>query len=151
MYRSFIACLLAGSIGLIDVTQAVGQQNCKPALTIKEVKFSGMQPPTGERRWTAVVSVDASRCTTTAGFFEIGFSRQKENGGRRSRRALLDRQRSSVPLRQMTEVRPQTTNLHAVLTVIRSITCDPRATFDRSNSSPIPAYGTAAAEDGAMS
>ena len=34
--------------------------------------------------------------------------------GRRSRRALLDRQRSSVPLRQMTEVRPQTTNLHAV-------------------------------------
>src|SRR6476619_1658900 len=71
--------------------------------------------------------------------------------GRRSRRALLDRQRSSVPLRQMTEVRPQTTNLHAVLTVIRSITCDPRATFDRSNSSPIPAYGTAAAEDGPMS
>ena len=81
MYRSFIACRPAGSIGLIDVTQAVGQQNCKPALTIKEVKFSGMQPPTGERRWTAVVSVDASRCTTTAGFFEIGFSRQKENGG----------------------------------------------------------------------
>ena len=81
MYRSFIACLLAGSIGLIDVTQAVGQQDCKPALAIKEVQFSGMQPPTGERRWTAVVSVDASRCTTTAGFFEIGFSRQKENGG----------------------------------------------------------------------
>jgi hypothetical protein len=81
MYRSCIACLLAGSMGLIAVTQAVGQQSCKPALAIKEVEFSGMQPPTGERRWTAIVSVDASRCTTTAGFFEIGFSRQKENGG----------------------------------------------------------------------
>ena len=70
MNRSCIACLLAGSIGLIDVTQAVGQQACKPTLAFKEVQFSGMQPPTGERRWTAVVSVDASRCT-----------RQKENGG----------------------------------------------------------------------
>ena len=80
MYRSCIACLLAGSIGLIGVTQAVGQQSCKPALVIKEVKFSGMQPPTGERRWTAVVSVDASRCTTTSGRFGIVFSRQKENG-----------------------------------------------------------------------
>jgi hypothetical protein len=73
--------VLAGSIGLIDVTQAVGQQACKPTLAFKEVQFSGMQPPTGERRWSAVVSVDASRCATTAGFFEIGFSRQKENGG----------------------------------------------------------------------
>jgi hypothetical protein len=81
MYRSCIACLLAGSLGLIGVTHAVGQPSCKPALVIKEVNFSGMQPPTGERRWTAVVAVDASRCTTTAGFFEIGFSRQKENGG----------------------------------------------------------------------
>ena len=33
-----------------------------------------------ERKWTAVVSVDASRCATTAGSFEIIFSRQKENG-----------------------------------------------------------------------
>jgi hypothetical protein len=81
MNRSCIACLLAGSMGLIDVTQAVGQQACKPTLAFKEVQFSEMQPSTGERRWTAVVSVDASRCATTAGFFEIGFSRQKENGG----------------------------------------------------------------------
>ena len=40
-----------------------------------------MQPPTLERRWTAVVSVDASRCAVnTGGYFEIGFSRLKENG-----------------------------------------------------------------------
>jgi hypothetical protein len=39
-----------------------------------------MRPPTLERRWTAIVSVDASRCATTAGHFELGFSRLKENG-----------------------------------------------------------------------
>ena len=71
--------------------------------------------------------------------------------GRRSRRVLLDRERSSVPLRQMTEVLPYMTNLHAVPTCIHSITCDPRANFDRSNSSPIPACGPATAENGPMS
>jgi hypothetical protein len=45
---------------------------CKPTLTFKEVKFSQMQPPTLERKWTAIVSADASRCATTAGYFEIG-------------------------------------------------------------------------------
>jgi hypothetical protein len=34
-----------------------------------------------ERRWTAVVSVDAARCApNSGGYFEIGFARQKENG-----------------------------------------------------------------------
>jgi len=80
MYRSFIFGLLAGSIGLISVTQAAGQQTCRPALAFKEVRFSAMQPPTMERKWTAVVSVDASRCTTTSGRFGIVFSRLKENG-----------------------------------------------------------------------
>jgi hypothetical protein len=35
--------------------------------------------PTMERKWTAVLSVDASRCATTSGRFGIVFSRQKEN------------------------------------------------------------------------
>ena len=39
-----------------------------------------MQPPTMERKWSAVLSVDASRCATTSGRFGIVFSRQKENG-----------------------------------------------------------------------
>ena len=40
-----------------------------------------MRPPTLERRWSAVVSVDASRCAVnTGGYLEIGFSRLKENG-----------------------------------------------------------------------
>jgi hypothetical protein len=33
-----------------------------------------------ERKWTAAVTVDASRCATTAGYFEVGFLREKENG-----------------------------------------------------------------------
>ena len=39
-----------------------------------------MQPPTLERTWTAVVSVDASACAAgSAGKFEIFFLRLKEN------------------------------------------------------------------------
>jgi hypothetical protein len=85
MYRSCIFGLLAGSIGLISVTQvspaqAAGLQTCRPALAFKEVRFSEMQPPTMKRKWTAVLSVDASRCATTSGRFGIVFSRLKENG-----------------------------------------------------------------------
>jgi hypothetical protein len=80
MYRSFISGILAGSIGLTGVTQAAGQQTCRPALAFKEVQFSEMQPPTMERKWTAVLSVDASRCATANGYFEIVFSRLKEYG-----------------------------------------------------------------------
>jgi hypothetical protein len=80
MHRSFILGLLAGAIGLIGVTPAAGQQTCRPALAFREVRFSPMQPPTMERTWTAVLSVDASSCATTAGSFEIRFSRLKEIG-----------------------------------------------------------------------
>ena len=79
MSRSYISAMLAGLIGLASVTQAAGGQVCKPTLAFKEAQFSPMQPPTLERRWTAIVSVDASRCATTAGYFEVGISRQKEN------------------------------------------------------------------------
>jgi hypothetical protein len=80
MYRSFIFWLLAGSIGLTSVTHAAGQRTCRPALAFKEVRFSQMRPPTMERKWSAVLSVDASRCATTSGRFGIGFSRLKETG-----------------------------------------------------------------------
>ena len=80
MYRSCISGLLAGTIGLIGLTQAVGREVCRPALAVTEVKFSEWQLPLMERRWTAVVSVDASRCAlNSGGYFEIGFARQKEN------------------------------------------------------------------------
>lgn len=79
MYRSCLFALLAGSMGLISATQAVGQPTCRPAMAFKEVRFSQMRPPTMERKWTAVLSVDASRCATTSGRFGIVFSRLKEN------------------------------------------------------------------------
>jgi hypothetical protein len=79
--RTCVFFLLAGSLGLIGLTQAYGgEQTCKPALAIKQVQLSAMQPPTMERKWTAIVSADASGCATTAGYFEAGFSRLKENG-----------------------------------------------------------------------
>lgn len=80
MYRSWMFGLVAGSIGLMSGAQATEAPTCRPALAFKEVRFSAMQPPTMERKWSAVLSVDASRCATTAGSFEIIFSRQKENG-----------------------------------------------------------------------
>ena len=80
MYRSCIIGLLAGSIGLMSATQAIGQQTCRPALAFKEIRFSEMKPPMLERKWTAVLSVDSSLCATTSGRFEIIFSRSKETG-----------------------------------------------------------------------
>jgi hypothetical protein len=81
MYGSCISGLLAGIMGLVSVTQAVGQQECRPTLALKEVHFSEMQPPTLERKWTAVVSINTSRCAANSeGYFEIVFSRLKEIG-----------------------------------------------------------------------
>lgn len=76
--RNVASILLAGTISLIGMTPVVGQQVCRPLLAVKDVQFSEMQPPTMERKWTAAVSVDASRCATTFGHFKIGFSRLKE-------------------------------------------------------------------------
>ncbi len=73
--------VLAATIGVAAVTQAgAGAPACKPALAFTEVRFSEMQPPTMERTWSATLSVEASRCATTSGRFEIMFTRQKENG-----------------------------------------------------------------------
>jgi hypothetical protein len=80
MKRARIVGLLACAIGLAGTAHAAGQQVCRPALAVSDVKFSAMQPPTMGRTWTAVVSVDASQCAAATGYFEIGFSRLKENG-----------------------------------------------------------------------
>jgi hypothetical protein len=80
MHRAMFG-FLAGAAWLISVPQVLAQQVCKPTLAFKEVKFSKMQPPTLKRTWTAVVSVDASRCAANStGHFEIVFSRLKEMG-----------------------------------------------------------------------
>jgi hypothetical protein len=78
--RSYVVALFAGGIALGCVTQAAGQPICRPNLWFEDVRFSQMQPPTLQRTWTAVLSVDASRCATGAGPFEILFFRLKESG-----------------------------------------------------------------------
>ena len=75
------ASVLATIIGLISVRQAIGENLCHPALTINDVEFSAMMPPTLERTWSAVVAVDTSACTAdSTGYFEIVFTRLSENG-----------------------------------------------------------------------
>jgi hypothetical protein len=74
------ASVLATIIGLIGVKQAIGENLCRPELTINEVEFSAMMPPTLERTWSAVVAVDASACTENSkGYFELAFTRLSEN------------------------------------------------------------------------
>jgi hypothetical protein len=76
MHRSSLSLILAGSAWLLGVTQTTGQQLCRPALAFEQVRFSEVRHQ--QRTWTAIVSVDASRCTATSGRFEIGFQRLKE-------------------------------------------------------------------------
>jgi len=81
MSRLCTSGYLAGFVALLSASHAVGQQSCRPVLAFKDVHFSDMQPPTLERKWTAVVSVDASGCAANSeGYFEIAFSRLKEIG-----------------------------------------------------------------------
>jgi hypothetical protein len=80
MSRTFVSCLVAGAT-LACVGQAAAQAVCRPKLTITDVQFSDMIPPTLERKWTATVMVDASRCAANAsGYFDLGISRLKEAG-----------------------------------------------------------------------
>ena len=74
------ASVLATIIGLISVRQAIGENLCRPTLTVNEVEFSAVMPPTLERMWSAIVAVDASACTADSkGYFEIAFTRPSEN------------------------------------------------------------------------
>jgi hypothetical protein len=72
----FLACL----IGIMAAAPAAAAETCKPALAFREVQFSAMQASTLQRKWTALVSIDASRCKPrSTGYFEIVFERLKEN------------------------------------------------------------------------
>jgi hypothetical protein len=62
------------------VSPAVASPVCRPALSITQTALSEMRPPSRERRWTAAVAVVASKCATKAGYFELGFLREKESG-----------------------------------------------------------------------
>ncbi len=74
--RNLTIALLGIGFGL---TPAVAAPFCKPVIGLKEVRFSPTQLETMERTWSATLAVDASRCATTSGRFEILFTRLKEN------------------------------------------------------------------------
>ena len=57
---------LAGLAVLAGLTTAVGHPMCRPTLALKDVRFSPMQPPSMQRKWTAVVTVDASGCAANS-------------------------------------------------------------------------------------
>ncbi len=81
MYRSLISSIVASTMGLASVVPVTGHPVCRPKLTVTDVQFSEMIPPTLERKWTATVMVDASRCAPNAsGYFDLGISRLKETG-----------------------------------------------------------------------
>jgi hypothetical protein len=81
MYRSLISSIVASTLGLATVAPVASHPSCRPKLTVTDVQFSEMIPPTFERKWTATVMVDASRCAPNAsGYFDLGISRLKETG-----------------------------------------------------------------------
>jgi len=75
--RNLVIALVG--INGFGLAPALAAPVCKPLIGFKEVRFSPTQPETMERIWSATLSVDASRCATTTGRFEILFSRSKEN------------------------------------------------------------------------
>jgi hypothetical protein len=78
--RRCIAVSTITIIVLVGATEAIAEHLCRPALTLDDVEFSSMIPPTLERVWSAVVSVDASQCAANSkGNFDIVFTRLSEN------------------------------------------------------------------------
>jgi len=80
MRQLLTASFLAAAIAVSGTSFVAAGPVCKPKLTVKDIKFAEVQRETQERRWTAIVAADASRCATTAGYFDLGVVRQKENG-----------------------------------------------------------------------
>src|SRR4051812_50017416 len=81
MYRSLVSCVVASAVGMTTIVPVGGQPVCRPELAVTDVRFSEMIPPALERKWTAIVSVDAARCQpNSSGYFEIVFTRLSEFG-----------------------------------------------------------------------
>ena len=64
----------------IALEPLAGTEACRPKLAITNARLGEWRLPSMERKWTATVTADAGACTSTAGYFVIGFSRAKEYG-----------------------------------------------------------------------
>ena len=78
MHRSQSAFLLCSLFVASGAVLAGSQEVCKPALSLKDSEHS--EVVRFQRKWTGAFVVDASRCATTTGFFEVEFVRLKEIG-----------------------------------------------------------------------
>jgi hypothetical protein len=76
--RWYMTEALVASLMLGVATPAAAEFACKPALTFKDVRFSKAENQ--QRKWTATLTAEASRCAETTGQFEIRFVRLKEFG-----------------------------------------------------------------------
>ena len=78
MSRTRSAFVLWGLLAAIAGTPAVSQEICKP--TIAAVSAGHSEVVNFERSWTGLFRVNASRCATSEGAFEIEFVRLKDGG-----------------------------------------------------------------------
>jgi len=77
MARLILTLPFACGVVLCAITQLVAGDLCRPALSFKEVRFSEVRNL--QRTWSAALAVDASRCTSTSGHFDLVVTREKEN------------------------------------------------------------------------
>jgi hypothetical protein len=77
MCRSMLRFLLPGLLVAASAARSATQPICTPALSFKTSAHSDVLNQ--QRRWTGIVAVDASRCSTSEGAFAIEFVRHKEN------------------------------------------------------------------------
>ncbi len=73
--------LSAGAGLLASGTGLAAEQVCRPAVTIAQARLSDVDGATAARSWTALISIDSSRCAPGAsGSFQLVLLRLKENG-----------------------------------------------------------------------
>src|SRR5436190_1957840 len=75
MKTSRIAILTAGLCLQSIATQAAAEHLCVPDVAFKEVRTNYAA---SQRTWTGTLAVDAGRCATTSGRFELSLVRLKE-------------------------------------------------------------------------
>ena len=75
--RNLRSAILLGAL-LGATAPGAGQETCRPVLSAKSSGHSDVL--NFQRRWKGVFTVDASRCATTEGAFEIEFVRLKDGG-----------------------------------------------------------------------
>jgi hypothetical protein len=53
------------------------ENNCRPAIVVESAQLGPVQMR--QRVWKGMLSIDAPRCATSSGSFELGLVREKEN------------------------------------------------------------------------